>query len=151
MLASSGETQTLHDDVIKWKHFPRNWPFVRGIHRSPVNSPTQRPVTRSFDIFFDPHLNKRLNKHWWGWWFERPPRSSWRHCNGTNPWQQALAEWIITRKCRNTVANFVWDAGCQISRQLKPRTVAVVIELLFGTGQVRNEVSMWCENAAWVS
>ena len=28
-----------HDDVIKWKHFPRNWPFVRGIHRSPVNSP----------------------------------------------------------------------------------------------------------------
>ena len=23
-----------HDDVIKWKHFPRNWPFVRGIHRS---------------------------------------------------------------------------------------------------------------------
>ena len=25
---------TDHDDVIKWKHFPRNWPFVRGIHRS---------------------------------------------------------------------------------------------------------------------
>ena len=24
-----------HDDVIKWKHFPRYWPFVRGIHRSP--------------------------------------------------------------------------------------------------------------------
>ena len=23
-----------HDDVIKWKKFPRNWPFVRGIHRS---------------------------------------------------------------------------------------------------------------------
>ena len=29
----------LHDDVIKWKHFPRYWPFVRGIHRSPLNSP----------------------------------------------------------------------------------------------------------------
>ena len=28
-----------HDDVIKWKHFPRYWPFVRGIHQSPVNSP----------------------------------------------------------------------------------------------------------------
>ena len=26
-------------DVIKCKHFPRYWPFVRGIHRSPVNSP----------------------------------------------------------------------------------------------------------------
>ena len=28
-----------HDDVIKWKHVPRYWPFVRGIHRSPVNYP----------------------------------------------------------------------------------------------------------------
>ena len=28
-----------HDDVIKWKHFLRYWPFVPGIHRSPVNSP----------------------------------------------------------------------------------------------------------------
>ena len=28
-----------HEDDIKWKHFPRNWPSVRGIHRSPVNSP----------------------------------------------------------------------------------------------------------------
>ena len=28
-----------HDDVIKWKHFPRYWPFVRGIRRSTVNSP----------------------------------------------------------------------------------------------------------------
>ena len=28
-----------HDGVIKWKHFPRYWLVVRGIHRSPVNSP----------------------------------------------------------------------------------------------------------------
>ena len=28
-----------HDDVIKWKHFPRYWPLVRRIHRSPVKSP----------------------------------------------------------------------------------------------------------------
>ena len=27
-----------HDDVIKWKHLPHYWPFVRGIHQSPVNS-----------------------------------------------------------------------------------------------------------------
>ena len=32
-------THTHHDDAIKWKHFPRYWPFVRGFHRSPVNSP----------------------------------------------------------------------------------------------------------------
>ena len=27
-----------HDGVIKCKHFPCYWPFVRGIHRAPVNS-----------------------------------------------------------------------------------------------------------------
>ena len=31
--------KSLHDDVIKWQHFPRYWPFVWGIHRSSVNSP----------------------------------------------------------------------------------------------------------------
>ena len=25
-------------DVIKWEHFPRYWPFVRSIHRWPVDS-----------------------------------------------------------------------------------------------------------------
>ena len=29
----------MHDDVIKWKHFPHYWPFVSWIHRSPVDSP----------------------------------------------------------------------------------------------------------------
>ena len=28
-----------HDDVIKWKHFPRYWLFVWEIDRWPVNSP----------------------------------------------------------------------------------------------------------------
>ena len=29
----------IHDDVIKWKHSPHYWPFVRGIHRSLMDSP----------------------------------------------------------------------------------------------------------------
>ena len=37
-LLRAGNAYT-HDDVIKWKHIPRCWPFVRGIHRWPVNSP----------------------------------------------------------------------------------------------------------------
>ena len=28
-----------HVDVIQWEHFPRCWCFVRGIQRSPVDSP----------------------------------------------------------------------------------------------------------------
>ena len=35
-----------HDDVIKWKHFPRYWPFVRGIHRS---GPRWIPRTKASD------------------------------------------------------------------------------------------------------
>ena len=51
-----------HDDVIKWKHFPRCWSFVRRIHRSPVHFPHKgqiKAVTQSFDVFYDPRLNKR--------------------------------------------------------------------------------------------
>ena len=38
-LTQTPTPHSLHDDVIKRKHFPRNWPLVWGIHRSPVNSP----------------------------------------------------------------------------------------------------------------
>ena len=44
----------------------------------------QRTVTRGFDVFFDLRLNKRLSKQSWGWWFETPLHSLWRHFNG--PW-----------------------------------------------------------------
>ena len=47
-----------HDDVIKWKHFPCYWTFMRTTGRSP----SQRPVTRSSGVFVDLHLNKRLSK-----------------------------------------------------------------------------------------
>ena len=30
---------TWWSNVIKWKHFPRYWPFVRWIHQSPANPP----------------------------------------------------------------------------------------------------------------
>ena len=33
-----GATLLIHDDVIKWIHFPCYWPFVRGIHRLLVDS-----------------------------------------------------------------------------------------------------------------
>ena len=42
---------------------------------------TQSPVTRSFGVFFNLCLNKRLSKQSWGWWFETPSRSLWRHCS----------------------------------------------------------------------
>ena len=38
-LGTSAELLSIHDDVIKWKHFSRYRPLVRGIHRWPENSP----------------------------------------------------------------------------------------------------------------
>ena len=68
---SAGFTPTFHDDVMKWKYFPRYWPFVRGIHRSTGGFPSQRPVTRSFDAFFYLRLTKRFSKHSGRRWFRR--------------------------------------------------------------------------------
>ena len=35
---SHSMTASCLDDVMKWKYFPRYWPFVRGTHRSMVSS-----------------------------------------------------------------------------------------------------------------
>ena len=34
-----GENTALHDDVIKWEHFPRYCFFGSGIHQAPFDSP----------------------------------------------------------------------------------------------------------------
>ena len=90
------KTQPLHAQwklchlISWWRHqmetFSRHWPFVRGIHRSPVNSPHRGPVTRSFNVSFDLPMKKRLSKQWWGWWFETPSCPLWRH------W---MSSWIL--------------------------------------------------------
>ena len=80
-----------HHDVIKWKHFSRYWPFVRGIHRS-RHIIYYSPRTSNFDVFFDVRLNKRLSKQWWGWWFESPSRPLRRHCN-TIWYEDILRAW----------------------------------------------------------
>ena len=61
-----------------------------GEFTGPGEFPAQRPVTRSFDVFFDLRLNKRLSKQPWGWWFETPPWSLWRHCNVL--WVQTVSD-----------------------------------------------------------
>ena len=50
-----------HDDVIKWKHFPRYW-LCEGNSSVTGEFPAQRPVTRSYDVFFDLYLNTQLSK-----------------------------------------------------------------------------------------
>ena len=96
------DTMTVsHDDVIKWKRFPRYWPFARGIHRSPVDYP-RKGQRRSFDIFFDLRLNKRLDKQSRRRCFETQSRSLWRHSN-VNCW--FLCYW---RVCLLSTENDLW-------------------------------------------
>ena len=94
-----------HDDVIKWKHFPRYWSFVRGIHQWVVTGEfsTQRPVTRSFDVFFDLRQNKPLSKQSKRWWFPTPSHSLWRHCDEyTLAWKSAETTGPISKQLPKT-------------------------------------------------
>ena len=61
---------------------------------------SQKPVTWSFDVFFDQRMNKRLSKQSWGWWFETPWLSLWRHCNGNGVSVRATLKISILWGCR---------------------------------------------------
>ena len=111
--------QPLHDDVIKWKHFPRYWPFRTPV---PDEFPTQRPVTRSFDVYFDLRPNKRLSKQTLGWWFETLSPPLWRHLNDPMPqWHFRLDRWVQTfvKTMNKKHLNFNWmkfNSKCRLQK-----------------------------------
>ena len=80
MSRRGNDALSYHDDVSKWKHFPRYWPFVRGIHRSPVNPPHkgQWRGALMFSLIYV-WINDWV-KQLWGW-FETLSRPLWRHRN----------------------------------------------------------------------
>ena len=111
-----------HDDVIKWKHFPRYWSFV------PITGelPAQRPVARSVDVFFDLLLNKQLSEQSWSWWFDTLSRPLWRHCNAmmtrglpsqsvSNAEKMSCAERFVLTCCKLTARTL-----SQFKRTLTP-------------------------------
>ena len=85
LVRANNRTKYQHDDVIKWKHFPRYFvksivysgadqrkyqssaslAFVRGIHRWPVNSPHKGPVTRNMFPFDDVIMTKASDVELW--------------------------------------------------------------------------------------
>ena len=77
-----------HEVVMRWKRFPRHWPFVRGIYWLPVDSSHKGPVIRGFGVFmvslldelfveqtdefpviWDPHDAHYMTSLWWGTWW----------------------------------------------------------------------------------
>ena len=72
-------THSTHDDVIRWKHFPRYWPVTGEFpHKG-----QWRGALMFSDVFlcFDLRLNKRLSKQSWEQWFETLSRPLWRYRN----------------------------------------------------------------------
>ena len=59
-----------HDAAIKWKHFPLYWPFVRGIHRPPVDSPHKGQWRGA--LVFPLTCTRKI-----GWLNNTPSRSLW--------------------------------------------------------------------------
>ena len=85
------------------------------------------------DVFFDLRLNKRLSKQPWGWWFETPAWSLWRHRNvvylkkswrgygrSNNP--------VVRRRCRSLKFSNKYD---NIERNTHTRAHAHKICILY--------------------
>ena len=70
-----------HADVIKWKHFPHYWPFVKGIHQSLVNSPHKGQWCGAMMFSLICAWKKRFSTPSRCRWFETPLHSLWHHCN----------------------------------------------------------------------
>ena len=89
-------SHNIHDDRIKWKHFPLYWSFVQAIHLSPVNSPHKGQWCRAlmFSLIcawingwvnirevgdlrhhrthYDVTLTYIIGQHWFRWWLLSP-------------------------------------------------------------------------------
>ena len=65
-----------HDVVIQWKLSPCYWPFLRGIHRVPVDFPHKeaRSLVVSLICWSAPEQTVEQT-------IETPSRSLWGHCN----------------------------------------------------------------------
>ena len=114
-----------HYDVIKWKHFPRYWPFVRGIHRSPLNSPHKGQWRGTLMFFFNLRLDKWLSKQPRRHWLETPSRSLWRHCN--------VIVWIRIYRASPFIPRWYWyhSATGQTMMQRNQTYLTVIIGFIF--------------------
>ena len=112
-MSPKGCLYPIHDDVIKWNHFPRDCPFVRGIHWSPVNSPHngQSRGALMFSLicaWIIGWVNNREAR-------ETPSRPLWRHSIG--------------KKCSNTLTPE--QNGCHFACDIFP--IPILTTNVFGS------------------
>ena len=95
-----------HDDVIKWKHIPRLWPFVWGIRWIPRTDSGDAKLY-CFLLSAPEQTFKQSRRRW----FETSSRPLWRHCNDSLLFLAAtkqLYEWFSpsVRPPRPSVTHF---------------------------------------------
>ena len=124
-----------------WRHemdFPRYWPFVRGIHRSPVNSPHKGQWRGALMfsliwVWINGWVNNRvagdLRRH-------RPPL--WRHRNESGVWILYMFHYdknINMKRCDSTAVNWVlnllWLLSDGVFEQDKSFISESTLQILF--------------------
>ena len=131
-----------------WRHqmetFLRYWPFVRGIHRSPVV-----PITNFSDTelwCFDLRLNKRFSKQPRDRWFGTPSRPLWRHCN------VSFFQWLFKP------ADAGVDRGCRLSSETSGVTILLVGNQTIVSFECETACALWahcigrrCKGPEWMN
>ena len=133
-----------HDDGIKWKHFLCYWPFVWGIHRSPVNSPHkgQWRGTLMFSLICA-WTKGWVNNREATYWFKTPSRSLWRHCNG---WHDVIVLLFHVQEgddCYPLTFARVWDSAFHVYGRLH------ILGCAIGTVGLRHAPTMWACCVLW--
>ena len=127
---------TNHDDVIKWKHFPRYWSFVRGIHRSVVNCPHKGQWHGAFMFsLICIWIKDWVNNCEWGWWIEKPLWSLWRHCN-----ESAIR--AVQGDCENIFQCPVKTTSVQSQCYLQLHLGVDTLCKLFSSAQLHRQISL---------
>ena len=90
-----------NDDVIKWKHFPRHWPFVRGIHLWPMSC--FHKVTRSQ---WCGALISSLICAWINGWVNNREAGDLRRHHAH--YDVIVMCWIHFHRSRSTLAQVIW-------------------------------------------
>ena len=102
---------------------------------------TQRTVTLSFKVFFDVSPTKRLSNQSWGWWFETPSHSLWRHMK----WNASKFQAMIMKLSPSTDPIMVDINGCnaQTSDCVKLLCIHIDDKLRF-----QRHISVICSRAS---
>ena len=103
------DVQTYVFQLTWWRHqmetFSALLALCAGNSPVPVNSPHKGQWRGALMFFFYLRLNKRLSKQQWGWWFEMPSWSLWRHCNDSL--ELRLKHMNITRSIKDELGTYV--------------------------------------------